>query len=99
MSVNIRKRGIKGICGLEHHRNPSGFHNKVLYLISECKYSMSALHLLKKQMVMSDSWDRAFWVAKMIICKKFERIKIAHPEHWYWVKEFVNKEREWRKHL
>ena len=80
---------------LKHHKNPSGLHNKVTWLLVESNYNSNHLYALRLiVLVHNESWEKAFWIAEMICKKHFERIKERYPEDWYWARNYVNKERK-----
>ena len=80
---------------LEHHKNPSGLHNKVNWLLVNSLYNSDNLYALRLiVLIHNKSWEKAFWIAEMICEKHFEWIKERYPEDWYWAREYVNKERK-----
>lgn len=66
----------------EHHRNPSGCHNKVRWILSQCKHDKKTVEnfytrfrngklLYITTKAQYESWDDAFWLANCWICKNF----------------------------
>lgn len=101
MALNIKRitRGNSFLhCNIEHHRSPSGLHNKVNWLLTESKYNQDELDELWKRINRNQSWEKAFWIVNRIIDKDFVRIKEHYPEIWFWAKEYVNKERKRNEH-
>lgn len=42
----------------EHHRNPSGCHNKVKWFLSECKWNIEALKNFTNDFLVNELYDR-----------------------------------------
>lgn len=72
----------------EHHRNPSGFHNKVNYLLRESKRDLGKLYQIygdimyhrngidnKYFYTIKESWETAYIVAKWIIENNIDIVK------------------------
>lgn len=92
MAVN-RKR----LLYLEHHRNPSGLHNKVSYLLSESKWDNENLDGLRGQIITHNpSWENAFIIASHIIQRDFNWLYDYFPQYWNWIKEYINDIRKYR---
>lgn len=56
---------------LEHHRNPSGFNNKVNYLLVESGRNLYALDKLKEDICLICTWPEAFDIAREIILNNY----------------------------
>lgn len=68
-----------------HHRSPSGMHNKVKWILSECKWSYSKVCSLEIKMRASkdlykSNLVKAFYIAKYILSSDY--IKIRAPWEW-----------------
>lgn len=81
---------IKG----KHHRNPSGFRNKVKWLLRESNYDstkipkiMMSINGLEHDYISSDSWYKADILARLITNENFERGKRLFPDHITWIEE------------
>ena len=74
----FRKRFYK----LEHHRNPSGFNNKIKWICSKSEWNIDKLHELYKHIVITDenesNWEHAFTLAKKLITEKEMAMKIPN---------------------
>lgn len=68
----------------EHHRNPSGFNNKVRWLLSTCHHSKMELsrlididnpdlQVVKDDDVSCQSWIAAYYVARLELDKEKRR--------------------------
>ena len=69
MAVNIIKehKGIKGTNIIEHHRNPSGQHNKVKWLLEQSHRNIDEIHNIVSKIVMSGYDVISSWIiAEMI---------------------------------
>ncbi|MBP5422583.1 MAG: hypothetical protein J6Y78_09100 [Paludibacteraceae bacterium] len=69
MAVNIIKghKGIKEINIIEHHRNPSGQHNKVRWLLEQSHRDINKIHEIVSKIVMSGYDMISSWlVAEMM---------------------------------
>ena len=56
---------------LEHHRNPSGFNNKVNYLLVESGRNLYALDKLKEDICLICTWPEAFKIAREMILNNY----------------------------
>lgn len=90
MAVVIKKKSDKYQC--EFHRNPSGFHNKVNWILVKSKYDCEKIfNLLNTISVFNDSWRDAFYLASLIALRRFNFAKTTFPQHWKWIKKrYVN---------
>lgn len=92
MAVNIKRLGC-----LEHHRSPSGLHNKVRYLLSESEWNDENLDRLRRKIIKHNaSWQNAFFIASYIIRRKFNFLHNYFPQYWYWIKEYINDVRKYK---
>ena len=69
MAVNIIKehKDIRGTNIIEHHRNPSGQHNKVKWLLKQSHRNIDKIHEIVSKIVMSGYDMISSWlVAEMI---------------------------------
>ena len=68
MAVNIiRRQGIKGTNIIKHHRNPSGQHNKIKWLLEQSHRDINEIHNIVSSIVMSGYEMISSWiVAEMI---------------------------------
>lgn len=87
----------------EHHRNPSGLHNKVNWIISKCKWDENKFDELEQNVEFGEasssqyhSWSVAFLIAYLIISKRYEEIMRDYPQYRFWIKDYINAERKWR---
>ncbi len=78
----IHDNGIK-----EYHRNPSGFNNKVNWLVSESKRDLVNLHELfnkvEKNVDNSSEWERAYMAALGVIscnCRDISNLTVLVKE-------------------
>lgn len=79
MAVNIKRLG-----NLEHHRSPSGLHNKVNYLLSESKWNSENLDRLRREIIKHNvSWENAFIIVSNVIRRKFDLLHECFPQYWY----------------
>lgn len=92
MAVNKKRLGC-----LEHHRNPSGLHNKVNYFLSESKWDDENLDKLRRVILTNNaSWENAFLIASLVIRRRFDLLHIHFPQYWYWIKEYINDIRKYK---
>lgn len=81
----------------EHHRNPSGCHNKVKWILSQCKYNRKAVEKLYsrfrngellciKNAASHESWYDAFLIANWCVCKKFVHLPQSIIDKYQWLK-------------
>ena len=69
MAVNIIKeyKGVKGTNIIEHHKNPSGQHNKVKWLLKQSHRNIDEIHNIVSKITMSGYDMISSWlVAEMM---------------------------------
>lgn len=92
MALNRKRLG-----NIEHHRNPSGFHNKVNYLLSESEWNEENLDRLRREIVKNNvSWENAFLIAYSVIRRDFNWLHNHFPQYWSWIKDYINDLRKYR---
>lgn len=81
-----------------HHRNPSGLHNKVRWLLSEGAWDVDKILQKTTDIAMCemdrksyDSWQKAIIIAVRIAEGTHEGLKERYPEEWLWIEEFVKR--------
>lgn len=81
------------IFGWIHHRNPSGLHNKVRYLLRESQKTLSELDWEIRRLDISPcdlksymSWTKAISIASAIISGRKELFR--DTKEWNWIKYY-----------
>lgn len=80
----------------EHHRNPSGCHNKVKWILSQCKHDRKSVEdffsrfrngelLCINNEAQRESWDYAFWIANWWVHKKFGYLPPSVLDKYHWL--------------
>lgn len=77
-----------------HHRNPSGFRNKVKWLLSESKWDsnkiieiMTSVDCLSNELESINSWYKADALAQLIANGNFDKAKRLFPEYTIWIED------------
>lgn len=85
----------------EHHRNPSGCHNKVKWILSQCRHDRKSVEdfylrfsngelLCIKNGASYESWYYAFWIANWWVRKKFEHLPPSVVGKYHWLEAEYN---------
>lgn len=75
-----------------HHKNPSGFHNKVKWVLSQSGYDIKKItELQTKTLVHNKSWLDAFCVSFMIVLEDYDSARAVYPDGWSWIKKYISK--------
>lgn len=81
------------ICLQEHHRSPSGLHNKVSYLLVKSRWDLCKLDSVVKKIFISPSdlksymsWTKAVSITSAIISGRKELFK--GTKEWGWIKYY-----------
>lgn len=80
-----------------HHRNPSGCHNKVKWILSQCRHDRKSVEdffsrfrngnlMYIGNAASHESWDYAFWIANWWVRKKFEHLPPSVLDKYPWLK-------------
>lgn len=76
-----------------HHRNPSGIHNKVSYLLGKSCWNLSKLDFVIKEIFISPcdlesymSWTKAISITSAIISGRKELFR--NTKEWSWIKNY-----------
>lgn len=81
----------------EYHRNPSGCHNKVKWILSQCKHDRKSVEdfysrfrngelICVKNGASHESWDNAFWIANWWVSKKLGYFPPSMFDKYSWLK-------------
>lgn len=88
-----RMKQTKNYPQYEHHRNPSGLHNKVNYLLSESRWDLVRLNEICEEISIpvSDiksymSWAKAISIASAVLNGRKELFRDS--KEWKWIKSY-----------
>lgn len=81
-----------------HHRNPSGFHNKVNWLMSESRHDIYSFYALSGKIAFTNcAWLEAFNLAMMLLNGWNRKAKSCFPKHARWIEKKIKEIEEYEK--
>lgn len=90
---------------LRHHRNPSGFNNKVKWLLSESKRNLTLFEEIRQRIPCystrtkaGESWEAALFIAGRMIKENFKGSVREYLESIY-VSEYRKDEKTWYRKI
>lgn len=96
---------IRNKTKLKHHRNPSGFNNKVKWLLSESKRNLILFEEIKQRITRyptrtkaGESWEAALFIASQMIKEDFKGSVREYLESIY-VPEYRKNEKTWYRKI